>query len=114
MEQSIPVGFNAPEIVRRLNPELADGFLAGRDLLEKLGPLEKKHRELIMVAGFTAARIEPGYRVHAMRALEAGATPAELRQATALMLFSIQGMAPVAMALLWADETITTYQQRQK
>jgi alkylhydroperoxidase/carboxymuconolactone decarboxylase family protein YurZ len=88
---------------------LADAFVAGRSIIEALGPVDRKHRELIMVAGLTTARIEGGFRVHARRALEAGASAEELRQAVTLMLFSTQGIAPIASALEWAEEVIAAH-----
>jgi alkylhydroperoxidase/carboxymuconolactone decarboxylase family protein YurZ len=100
---------SAVEVIRGLCPELADAFVGARSIIERLGPIDTRHRELIMVAGFTAARIEPGFRVHAKRALEAGATADELRQAVALMLFSTQGIAPIAEALRWAEDVIAAH-----
>jgi 4-carboxymuconolactone decarboxylase len=96
----------AVDVIRQLSPELADAFTGARGMIERLGPLDTKQRELIMVAGLTTARIEGGFRVHAKRALDAGASAVELRQAVLLMFCSTLGIAPVATALQWAEEVI--------
>jgi 4-carboxymuconolactone decarboxylase len=70
------------------------------------GPLDERLRELILLAAFTTARQEGGFKSHARRALAAGATPAEVRQAVAITMGNVTSIEVVADALLWADEVI--------
>lgn len=68
------------------------------------GPLDERTRELILLGAFIAARQEGGFKSHARRALAAGATPAELRQAVAITMGNVTSIEVVADALLWIDD----------
>ena len=70
------------------------------------GPLDERTRELILLGAFTAARQEGGFKSHARRAIAAGATPAELRQAVAITMGNVTSIEVVADALLWVDEVV--------
>jgi 4-carboxymuconolactone decarboxylase len=70
------------------------------------GPLDERTRELILLGAFTAARQEGGFKSHARRAIAAGATPDEVRQAVAITMGNVTSIEVVADALLWADEVI--------
>ena len=94
--------------LRKVSPDVADGFGALRRAIEEAGPLERKYRELINVAAFTTARYESSVRTHSGRALDAGATPEELRQTVLLSLAATTGMSPVADAIRWVDEVIAS------
>lgn len=105
-QATAPVG--PVDRLRAISPDVADRFNAMRKAIEEAGPLDAKHRELIMLAGFTTARIEGGFKTHCGRALAAGATPDEVRQAALLTLAATQGVGPVADALRWAEEVIAS------
>lgn len=94
--------------VRNVSGKLADEFVALRAAIDEAGPLERKYRELINLAAFTTARIEGAFKTHCGRALDAGATPEEIRQAVLLPLGATMGVGPVAEALRWAEEVITS------
>ena len=94
--------------VRSVSSDVAQGFMQLRRGIDEAGPLAPKHRELINIAAFTVARIEGGFRTHCGRAIEAGATPEEIRQAVLLTFASCGGVGPTADALRWADEVIAS------
>src|SRR3979411_3306274 len=70
------------------------------------GPLDERTRELILLGAFTAARQEGGFKSHARRAIAAGATPEELRQAVAITMGNVTAIEVVADAFLWIDEIL--------
>ena len=93
--------------LRKRFPDVADGFQAGlRKAVDAAGPLDTRTRELILLAGYITARQSEGFKVHAGRALAAGATPEEVRHATVLVLGATAALEPVVDALIWADEVI--------
>lgn len=72
----------------------------------KAGPLDAKTLELILLSGYTVARKEGGYKTHAGRALDLGATPEEILHATVINLAANAAIEQVSDALGWADEVI--------
>jgi alkylhydroperoxidase/carboxymuconolactone decarboxylase family protein YurZ len=107
MTQAVTTPGNPVERVRSVSSGAADAFGALRRAIEESGPLEPKYRELINLAAFTTARIEFAFKTHCGRALDAGATPDECRQAALLPLAATQGIGPVADALRWIEEVLT-------
>lgn len=85
---------------------VADAFFAMREVANAAGPLDAKQRELCLLAGFTAARNEGGFRVHCARALEKGATKEEITHVVLLMLGSNLGLSPVVDTLQWVREEL--------
>jgi 4-carboxymuconolactone decarboxylase len=73
------------------------------EAVKKAGPLEPKVAELIQLAAAAAVRSEGAVHSHARRALEAGATPAEIHHAL-LLLTSTIGFPAVSAALSWLDD----------
>ncbi len=94
------------DLLREHHPAVADGFQAMRKAARESGPIDAKHRELIMLAGFAAAGIEGGFRVHTRIALENGATAEEINQTVLFALGAAQGLSPSVEALRWAREVI--------
>jgi len=94
------------EVIGDASKKVADSFVAMRGAIAEAGPLEPKYRELINVAGFVVEKNERGFRTHCSRALQAGATPEEVRQTICLLLGASAGAAVVANALEWAEELI--------
>jgi len=98
------------ELLDRLRgdfPDLSNAFFAMRQQAID-GPLDNRVRELIIVAGLAATKSERGFRVHVHRALRAGATAEEIKQAVVLMLGSTTGLSSVVDAIGWADEELAT------
>ena len=69
------------------------------------GPLEEKTIHLIQLAAAAAIRSHGSTRSHAKRALEAGASPEEIRHAV-IVLTSTIGFPTVAAALSWVDDVL--------
>lgn len=82
------------------------------EALEKLGeaarqegPLEAKTAHLIQMAAAAANRSEGSVHSHARRALEAGASPAEVYHAVILLTSTI-GFPATSAALSWVHDVI--------
>jgi 4-carboxymuconolactone decarboxylase len=97
---------NSVDIIKEHFPQVGEGFSALRGAAGKAGPLEPKILELILLSGYTVARMEGGYKTHAKRALDAGATPEEVLHATVINFGANAAIEQVADALSWADEVI--------
>jgi 4-carboxymuconolactone decarboxylase len=69
------------------------------------GPLDKKTVHLIQLAAAAAIRSHGATHSHTVRALEAGATPEEIRHAV-IVLTSTIGFPTAAAALSWVDDVI--------
>jgi len=69
------------------------------------GPLDKKTLHLIQLAASAAIRSHGSTHSHTIRALEAGATPQEIRHAV-LALTTTIGFPTAAAALSWVDDVI--------
>ncbi len=69
------------------------------------GPLDEKTRQLVQLATAAALRSEGAVHSHSRRALEAGATPEEIRH-TLLVLTSTMGFPAVVAAMTWADDVL--------
>src|SRR5712692_149881 len=94
------------ERVRNVSAAAADSFGALRRAIDESGPLEPKYRELINLGAFTTARIEGAFKTHCGRALDAGATLEEIRQAVLLPFAATSGIGPVADGLRWVEEVL--------
>jgi len=69
------------------------------------GPLPAKTAQLIQLAAAAAIRSEGAVHSHTRRALQAGATPAEIYHALILLTSTI-GFPTVSAALSWAAQVI--------
>src|SRR5262249_32596073 len=69
------------------------------------GPLARKHAELVKIGITIGAGLEGATHSHVRRALEAGATPDEIRHAVRLALTTV-GFPTMMAALGWANEII--------
>lgn len=91
--------------------EKVPAFIAAIDhmgsLIRQAGPLDEKSIQLIQLAAAAAIRSEGALHGHSRRALNAGASPAEIRHAL-LCLTGIIGFPGVAAALAWADDELET------
>jgi len=86
-------------------PEVTKTYRALKSSYGSAGPLDEKTRQLIQVAIMVTIGSEGGTRDHARLALEAGATPDEVRQAV-LMVLGPAGMSRTSVGILWANEVI--------
>jgi alkylhydroperoxidase/carboxymuconolactone decarboxylase family protein YurZ len=93
--------------LRETAPDVATAFRGLRVAADAFGPLDAKQRELTLLTGFAATKNEGGFRVHCTRAVDAGATLAEIEQVVILLLGTTLGLAPAVEALGWAHDELT-------
>lgn len=72
---------------------------------KQAGPLDEKTAQLIQLAAAAGIRSEGSVHSHVRRALDAGATPDEIRHALILLTSTI-GFPTVAAALTWAGDIL--------
>jgi alkylhydroperoxidase/carboxymuconolactone decarboxylase family protein YurZ len=101
------------EYLTRQYPKVWDGFQAARTAIREAGPLDVKTQELINTAVYATVGAEGGTRTHSGRAYQAGATPAEIRQAILLCLGVGLGFSPVYRALDWVREELEAQGARE-
>ncbi len=75
------------------------------EAVRKAGPLDEKTVHLVQLAGAAATRSEGAVHSHTRRALEAGASPEEIRHAL-IALTSTIGFPNVTAALSWAEDVL--------
>jgi len=75
------------------------------DAVRREGPLDAKTAHLIQMAAAAASRSQGSVHSHAKRALEAGASPAELYHALILLTSTI-GFPTVSAALSWVHDLL--------
>jgi len=73
--------------------------------VKEAGPIDEKTAHLIQLAGAAAIKSEGAVHSHARRALEAGASPEEIRHSL-LLLISTIGFPNVSAALSWVDDVL--------
>jgi len=91
-----------------LQKQYPDYFVALETLGEaarKAGPLDARTLHLVQLGAAAASRSEGSVHSHARRALEAGATPEEIRHAL-IALTSTIGFPNVTAALSWAGDVL--------
>jgi 4-carboxymuconolactone decarboxylase len=69
------------------------------------GPLDEKTRELIKLGMAVGARLEGAVHSHTRKALAAGATAEEIRQAILLAIPTV-GFPTMMAALTWAEDEL--------
>lgn len=98
----------APRNYRKLK-EREGAFMDAVEALgrtaKEAGPLDGKTAQLIQLGAAAGIRSEGSVHSHVRRALEAGATPREIRHALILLTSTI-GFPTVAAALSWADDIL--------
>jgi len=95
--------------------EREGAFIAAVEALgraaKQAGPLDEKTSQLIQIAAAAGIRSEGAVHSHVRRALDAGATPAEIRH-TLMLLASTIGFPTVAAALSWAGDILKASRNR--
>ncbi len=99
----------SPQTVGKYFPGVVEGHRALQAAAAQGGPLDERMRELVLLGAFTVARQEGGFKSHCRRALAAGATPEEVRQAVVITLSNVAWIEVVADALLWVDEVTAAH-----
>lgn len=86
-------------------PEIGSAYRALGDAVATAGPLDEKSAALVKIGISTGARMEGALRSHVRKALDAGATPDEIRHAILLSATTV-GFANMMAALSWADAVL--------
>jgi 4-carboxymuconolactone decarboxylase len=100
---------DVPKFLAQLQKQHRKFFAAVEGLgkaVRKEGPIDEKTAHLIQLAAAATLRSEGAVHSHAKRALEAGATPQELRHAIILITSTI-GFPNVVAALSWLNDVIS-------
>lgn len=88
-------------------PDVTEAYGAMKRTYGADGSLDAKTKHLVQVGIMTAIGSEGGTRDHARFALEAGATPDEVRQVV-LMVLGPAGMSRAGSGIAWVNEVIET------
>lgn len=75
------------QVLSSQDPELNEKVQAWKSHIEESDGLERKYKELLMVSMACVARFDSGLRAHSKKALQYGATKAELFAAIEQTLF---------------------------
>ncbi len=86
-------------------PEIARAYEQLGAACHLAGPLPKKERALIKLAISIGAWLEGAVHSHVRKALEAGASPAEIRH-TALLALPTIGFPSTMAVLTWIDDIL--------
>ena len=93
------------QLMKRHYPEVMDAVERLGKVTTDAGPLDEKVKQLIQIGAAAALGSEGAVHSHTRRALEAGASAAEIHHAL-LLLTSTIGFPTVVAALTWADDVI--------
>lgn len=93
------------ERFRSAFPELSAAYDALGEAAHLQGPVDLKTRRLIKLGLSIGARAEGAVRSHARKAVEAGASQAEVLQVVALAVTSI-GFGPAVAAYSWITDAL--------
>lgn len=85
--------------------QIADAYERLGTAVHKAGPLDEKTRALIKLGISTGARLEGAVHSHVRKALDAGATPAEMKQVALLALPTI-GLPSMMASLSWIEDEL--------
>jgi AhpD family alkylhydroperoxidase len=86
-------------------PEIARAYEELGRATQEWGPLEKKTRELVKLGVAVGNRHEGAVHSHTRRALDAGATPEEVRHVVVLALTTI-GFPNMVAAMTWVEDVL--------
>jgi AhpD family alkylhydroperoxidase len=86
-------------------PEIAAAYEQLGQATQEWGPLDKKTRELVKLGIAAGSRQEGAVHSHARRALDAGATPEEVRHVVLLAL-TTTGFPATTAALTWVEDVL--------
>lgn len=86
-------------------PELIKTYQDAGRLAKEIGPIDIKTSHLIQLAACAALRSEGGVHSHTRRAINAGASKAEIYQTIALLM-NTMGFPATAAAFSWVNDII--------
>lgn len=91
--------------MHRRHPELMKAVANLGEAARNAGPLDEKTSQLILLAAAVGAGSQGATHSHARRALEAGASPEEVRHAV-ILLTSTVGFPTVSAGLSWIEDVL--------
>jgi alkylhydroperoxidase/carboxymuconolactone decarboxylase family protein YurZ len=91
-------------------PEIGRAYTELGAAVADAGPLDDKTRALIKLGLAIGANLEGGAHSHARKALDAGATPDELRHA-ALQALTTIGFPSMMKGLSWVEDVIRKHEE---
>ena len=100
------------QIMKRRYPDVMAAVEQLGNATTGAGPLDDKVKQLVQLGAAAALRSEGAVHSHTRRALEAGASAAEVHHAL-LLLTSTIGFPTVVASMTWADDVIDK-QRRSK
>ncbi len=86
-------------------PEVGRAYEAYGEAVGKAGPLDEKTRCLVKLAASISAKLEGGAKSHAHKAIQAGATPEEVRHVAVLTAPTI-GFPGMMAGLSWVESVL--------
>jgi AhpD family alkylhydroperoxidase len=95
------------------NPQVVRAYEALGDACAKAGPLDARTRELVKLGMAIGGRLEGAVHSHARRALEAGATPDQVRHVVALAAPTV-GFPTTIAAFTWVEDVFTKRKARPR
>ncbi|MBX3073331.1 carboxymuconolactone decarboxylase family protein [Candidatus Obscuribacterales bacterium] len=104
MKRSLPSRFLN---FQKSYPELFSAYEELGKQATSAGPLDRKQIALVKLGIAAGARMEGAVHSHCRRALEAGATPDEIRHVV-LLTVTTMGFPSMMACLSWADEILDT------
>jgi 4-carboxymuconolactone decarboxylase len=93
------------QIMKRRYPDVMAAVEQLGAVTTGAGPLDDKVKQLVQLGAAAALRSEGAVHSHTRRALEAGASAAEIHHAL-LLLTSTIGFPTVVASISWADDVI--------
>lgn len=91
--------------IKEKYPDVTEAVENLGSALRLAGPLDLKTSHFIQLAAAASIHAEGSVHSHTKRAMEAGATPDEIRHAIILLASTI-GFPSVAMALSWVNDIL--------
>jgi len=86
------------------HPAVVKAYEALGEASRTAGPLDPAHAEIVKLAFAAGGRIESGVRAHTRRALDAGATPEQLRHAAILAITTLGFPSAMSVRGMIEDE----------
>jgi len=93
------------EKVKKYHPDYLEAVEKLGATVRQSGPIDKKNAQLIQLSASIASRSEGATHSHTKRALEAGASPEEIRH-TVLLLTNTIGFPLVMAGMSWVNDIL--------
>lgn len=91
--------------VKKYHPEYLDAVEKLGETVKSAGPLGEKEAQMLQLAASIAIKSEGAVHSHTKRALDAGATPQEIRQCV-LLLTNTLGFPGVMAGMSWVNDIL--------